>query len=86
MKNESKNELNLNGIHLNMKDLLKKYNSKIGSCSDAEEIQQISLFCQQNRNYYLKQVLIDMINPMYSYCGLYPEIMKTFNIKPDKLK
>lgn len=75
---------NLDGIHLDMDELIKKYNGKIHSCSDCTEIQQISLFCQQNRNDYRKPVLLDMINPMFTFAGLYPHIMKDFNIKPDK--
>lgn len=74
---------NLQGIHLDMDQLIKKYNGKIHDCSDGIEIQQISLFCQQNRNDYRKPVLMDMINPMFAYAGLYPNIMKNFNIIPD---
>ena len=67
--------LNLNGIHLDMDTLIEKYNGKIHSVSDTNEIQQMSLFCQQNINDYRKPVLIDMINPMFSFAALYPHIM-----------
>ena len=78
--------LNLDGIHLDMNELLKKYDCKMHSVSDGTEIQQISLFCQQNRNDYRKPVLLDMINPMFSYGGLYPHVMKSFDILPDETR
>jgi len=68
-------KINLNGIHLDMDTLIEKYNGKIHSVSDTNEIQQMSLFCQQNINDYRKPVLIDMINPMFSFAALYPHIM-----------
>jgi len=68
-------KINLDGIHLDMDTLIKKYNGKIHSVSDTNEIQQMSLFCQQNINDYRKPVLIDMINPMFSFAALYPHIM-----------
>ena len=77
------NKLNLGGIHLDMDILIKKYNGKIHSCSDSIEIQQISLFCQHNRNDYRKAVLLDMVNPTFAYCGLYPHIMTSFDIEPE---
>lgn len=78
-------KLNLSGVHLDMDKLIQKYNGKMQSCSDVTEIQQISLFCQQNRNDYRRCVLMDMINPMFSYAALYPHTMKDFtHIKPEK--
>lgn len=71
--------MNLQGIHLDMDELITKYNGKVGSVSDGNEIQQISLFCQQNRNDHRNPVLMDMINPMFAYAGLYPHIMKSFD-------
>ena len=71
---------------MDMDELLKKYNHKIASCSDGKEIQQISLFCQQNRNDYRVPVLMDIINPMFAFAGLYPHVMKSFDIKPDPIK
>lgn len=71
--------MNLQGIHLDMDELITKYNGKIGSVSDSNEIQQISLFCQQNKDDYRNPVLMDMINPMFAYAGLYPHVMKSFN-------
>lgn len=56
--------------------LIEKYNGVIQSCSDSNEIQQISLFCQQNYNDYRKQVLLDMVDNNFSFCGLYPHLMK----------
>lgn len=71
--------MNLEGVYLDMDELITKYDGKIGSVSDGSEIQQISLFCQQNRNDYRKPVLMDMINPMFAYAGLYPHIMISFD-------
>ena len=76
-------KLNLDGIHLDMDDLLEKYDCKMHSISDGTEIQQIALFCQNNRNDYRKPVLLDMIKPMFAYAGLYPHVMKSFDILPD---
>lgn len=73
-------KLNLEGIHLDMEELIKKYNGKIGSCSDAVEIQQISLFCQNNPRDYRKAVLLDMIKPEFAYAGLYPHIERVHDI------
>ena len=69
----------LDGIHLDMSELIQKYDGKIASISNTTEIQQISLFCQQNRNDYRKPVLMDMINPQFAFAGLYPHIMKPFD-------
>ena len=79
-------KVNLEGIHLDMDELIKRYGGKIGSCSDGTEIQQISLFCQMNRNDYRKPVLMDMINPTFAYAGLYPEVQRTYDILPEHLK
>ena len=76
-------ELNLEGIHLDMSELIEKYNGKIHSCSDGTEIQQISLFCQNNRNDYRKPVLMDMINPMFGYAALYPQTFSYSDIRPE---
>jgi len=75
-------KLNLEGIDIDMNELINKYNGKMGSVSDPEEIRQISLFCIQNDEYIYKEVLMDMINPGFSFCGLYPSIIKTYDIKP----
>ena len=74
--------LNLNGIHLDMDTLIEKYNGKIHSVSDTNEIQQISLFCQHNRTDYRKPVLMDMINPMFTFAALYPHIMSNLDYNP----
>ena len=76
---------NLDGVHLDMSKLIKKYNGKIHSVTDTKEIQQISLFCQQNRNDYRYPVLMDMISPQFSFAGLYPHVMKTFDIESEML-
>jgi len=75
-------KINLDGIHLDMGTLIEKYNGKIHSVSDTNEIQQMSLFCQQNINDYRKPVLIDMINPMFSFAALYPHIMTNLDYNP----
>jgi hypothetical protein len=76
-------KLNLDGITMDMDMVISKYNGEIHSCSDTDEIQQISLFCQQNPNDYRRPILMDMINPMFAFSGLYPHIHKPINIKPD---
>ncbi len=48
--------------------------------SDFELIRIISLI----DNYTKGLCLYKHINPMYSYLGLYPHVMKKFDIKPDK--
>ena len=65
-----------------MDTLIEKYNGKIHSVSDTNEIQQISLFCQQNINDYRKPVLMDMINPMFTFAALYPHIMSNLDYNP----
>jgi hypothetical protein len=75
-------KINLDGIHLDMGTLIEKYNGKIHSVSDSKEIQQISLFCQNNITDYRKPVLIDMINPMFSFVALYPHIMTNLDYNP----
>ena len=74
--------INLDGIHLDMDTLIENYNGKIHSVSDTKEIQQISLFCQQYRNDYRKPVLMDMINPMFTFAALYPHIMTNLDYNP----
>ena len=74
-KKQDMKNLNLDGIHLDIDKLIEKYNGKIHSVSDTNEIQQISLFCQHNRNDYRKPVLMGMINPMFTFAALYPHIM-----------
>lgn len=73
-------ELNMDGVYLDPDRLIKKYRGKAHSISDTEEIQQISLFCQQNRGDYRVKVLLDLINPMFSFAGLYPHIIDYRNI------
>lgn len=76
-------KLNLEGIHLDMGELIEKYKGKVHSCDDGMEIQQISLFCQNNRNDYRRQVLMDMIKPEFAFAGLYPHIQQVYDIRPD---
>lgn len=76
----SDSNLNLDDIFMDMDKLIEKYKGKIHSINNTNEIQQISLFCIQNRNDYRYPVLMDMINPTFSFAGLYPHIMK---IDPD---
>lgn len=77
-------ELNLNNIYMDMDELLEKYDGKIGSISDSNEIQQISLFCQNNPSDYRRKVLTDMINPQFAFCGLYPHVLEIHDIIPEK--
>tara|TARA_R110001632_G_scaffold51400_1_gene128120 strand:+ start:520 stop:807 length:288 start_codon:yes stop_codon:yes gene_type:complete len=77
-------KINLDGIHLDMDTLIEKYNGKMHSVSDSKEIQQISLFCQNNITDYRKPVLMDMINPMLSFAALYPHIMTNLDYNPGK--
>lgn len=75
-------KLNLEGIHIDMSELIEKYNGKMQSVSDTNEIQQISLFCQNNRNDYRRPVLMDMINNKFAFAGLYPHLMKSIEVDP----
>jgi len=68
---------------MNMDKLIEKYNGEIHSCRDANEIQQIALFCIENMKDYRNPVLMDMIKPTFAFCGLYPHIHKIHYIKPD---
>lgn len=74
--------LNLNGIHLDMDTLIEKYNGEIHSVLDSNEIQQISLFCQHNRTDSRVPVLTDMINPKHSFAAPYPQIMSNLDYNP----
>jgi len=75
--------LNLNGVFIDMDTIISKYNGKMQSVTDSIEIQQISLFCQQNNLDYRKAVLLDMISPKFSFAGLYPHVMKSHDIIPE---
>ena len=74
--------INLDGIHLDMDTLIEKYKGKMHSVSDTKDIQQISLFCQHNINDYRKPVLMDMVNPMFAFAELYPHIMTNLDYNP----
>jgi len=78
-------KLDLRDIDMDMGELLKKYNYKMHSCSNGLEIIQISRFCSQNRNDYRVAVLLDMIDPKFAYAGLYPQVMRPFDILPDEM-
>lgn len=57
------------------------YKTENFSISDAETIRKISLFMTRNRGHH---ALADKINPMFQYAGLYPEVMQSFDILPEK--
>jgi hypothetical protein len=68
--------INYDGITLNMNKIIEEYKGKIGSIDNGTIIQQISLFCQNNYHDYRKPVLLDMINPKFTFTGLYPHTHK----------
>ena len=64
-----------NEITINPEEIRKLPDHSIDDC---ETIRQISLL--KDKSLYCK------INPMFVYCGLYPYVMKSFDIMPEKLK
>jgi hypothetical protein len=58
-------------------DIEKVKAAEDGSITDSETIRQIALSRDKS--------LFKKINPHFQFAGLYPEIMTSFNIKPDKL-
>jgi len=69
-----------NEITINIDEIRK---SPMHSIKDAETIRQIAIYCIENPG---NNDLSDKINPLYSYCGLYPYVMKSFDIKPEMHK
>ena len=53
------------------------------SITDAETIRQIALYHIKNP---CEHEILDKINPMFQFAGLYPEVMNSFNILPDNKK
>ena len=64
-----------NKITIDIEEIRKLPNNSI---SDPETIRQIALLDNPE--------LFDKIDDSFTYAGLYPEVMKSFNILPDKLK
>lgn len=54
-----------------------------GSIKDAETIRQIALWSIKNPN---DNDLVYRIDPRFNVYGLYPEVIKSYNIKPDMSK
>lgn len=58
----------------------KWYKTENFSMKDPNEIRRLSLFCTRNPGH---KALHDKIHPMFQFAGLYPEIMTSFDIKPE---
>lgn len=56
------------------------FDPKLGYVTDSEEIRKMCLY--ENRGKYD----LDLIHPSLEFCGLYPEIMKTFEVTPEMSK
>jgi DNA polymerase elongation subunit (family B) len=75
---------------MNRQDILKQkmveigtnnpFDPKLGYVTDPEEIRKMCLY--ENKGKYD----LDLIHPSLEFYGLYPEIMKTFEISPEMLK
>ena len=52
-----------------------------GSITDPETIRQIALYT----NKYGNNALVDKIKPGFEVCGMYPNVIKSYNIVPDKV-
>jgi hypothetical protein len=72
-----------NEITINIEELLKVEDNSI---TDYETIRQIGLLsCTVNNiSKEIKQILYKKVKNEFQYMGLYPNIMKTFDIIPDK--
>ena len=80
----------LHQIQLNEQFLMKDITIDIGyylsdfvpidSVSDAETIRQLSLFSQHNRKTIEAKIATSKIDKRFSMYGLYPEILKNFDI------
>jgi len=56
----------------------------VESISDSELIRDIALYSIENTN--VKQLdakLLSSVNPMFAFAGLYPNVQKVYNIKPE---
>lgn len=56
----------------------------VEAISDTELIRDIALYSIENTN--VKQLdakLLSSVNPMFAFAGLYPNVQKTYNIKPE---
>jgi hypothetical protein len=65
-----------NNITINADEIRKRDDNSI---TDTETIRQIALYANKTRDFSL----IRKIKNGYEFAGLYPEIMSTFNIKPE---
>lgn len=74
-----------NDITINVQELL---NVPDKSITDYETIRQIGLLsCTINDvSEEDAHTLYRKVNPLCVYCGLYPSVMKTFDIQPDPIK
>lgn len=73
----------MNEITINIQELLELPDKSI---TDAETIRQIGLLsCTINNvSENDKYKLYHKINPRYEVCALYPHIITSYNIKPEK--
>lgn len=69
--------------HFTEEQLAELYKAKNGSITDTETIRKIAMFCIENPGH---NALTDKVNKMCHFAGLYPHVMKTFNILPDPIK
>jgi hypothetical protein len=70
---------------MNITELLKLENNSI---TDYETIQYIGSLCYtvNDVSKVNRHLLYKKVNRDYQYVGLYPNVMKIFNVLPDKLK
>jgi len=71
-----------NEITINVEELLKVDDNSI---TDYETIRQIGLLsCTKNDvSKEDRKMLYDKVRREFQYCGLYPTVMKSFDIKPE---
>ena len=72
-----------NEITINIDELLKVEDNSITDC---ETIRQIGLLsCTRNNvSEDDRKILYKKIKRQFEYCGLYPNVMKSFDILPNK--
>jgi len=66
-----------NEITIDIEEIRKLPN---GTVTDAETIRQIALYCMRNND----RDLSCKIDSRFAYAGLYPEVINSYNILPDK--
>lgn len=57
--------------------------TELGSIKDQDVILSLVKYCNANPG---NNDLLDKIDPRFSYIGLYPHVMKSFDLLPDFLK